>query len=248
MTTAFITGVTAGIGRATARLLIGEGWKVVGTGRRQERLDELRQELPNAQFLGLAFDLVDPAARADALANLPTGFRDIDLLVNNAGLALGTEPAQKVDLADWMTMINVNIVALAALTHSLLPGLIERKGMIVNIGSVAGTYPYASGNVYGGTKAFVRQFGLGLRSDLHGTGVRVTTIEPGMVETEFTAVRRRSAAAAAELYRGMTPLTAEDIARAVHWAASQPPHVNVNLLELMPTDQSFAGFAVHRHE
>jgi serine 3-dehydrogenase len=248
MATAFITGVTSGIGRATAKLLVGEGWKVVGTGRRQERLDELRQDLSGEQFLGLAFDLVDPAARADALANLPAGFRDIDLLVNNAGLALGTEAAQRVDLADWMTMINVNVIALTALTHSLLPALIERKGMIVNIGSVAATYPYAGGNVYGATKAFVRQFALGLRSDLHGTGVRVTTIEPGMVETEFTIVRRRSEAEAAELYRNMTPLTADDIARAVHWAVSQPPHVNVNLLELMPTDQSFAGFAVHRHE
>lgn len=247
MPTAFITGATSGIGKATAKLFVEDGWRVVGTGRRGDRLNALSDVLGGERFLGLPFDVADPAARQDALAGLPPAFAEVDLLVNNAGLALGAEPAHHVDWTDWARMIEVNVVALAALTHAMLPGLVNRQGMIVNVGSVAGTYPYAGGNVYGATKAFVRQFTLGLRADLHGTGVRVTTIEPGMVATEFTAIRRRSTAAADELYRGMTPLTAEDIARTIHWAATQPPHVNVNLLELMPTDQSFAGFAVHRH-
>ncbi len=246
MPVAFITGVTSGIGQATARCLAHEGWQIVGTGRREDRLDQLSVELGADRFHGLAFDITDEVARAAAMVNLPVGFCDLDLLVNNAGLALGTEPGHRVDWADWARMIDVNVIALAAVTHALLPGLVERKGMIVNIGSVAGTYPYIGGNVYGATKSFVRQLSLGLRSDLHGTGVRVTTIEPGMVETEFTAIRRRSWEASAEVYRGMTPLSAADIARTIHWVATQPPHVNINILELMPTEQSFAGFSVDR--
>lgn len=247
MPVAFITGVTSGIGQATARCLAHEGWQIVGTGRRGDRLDQLSAELAG-RFHGLAFDITDEIARACAIKNLPTGFSEVDLLVNNAGLALGSEPGHRADWADWARMIDVNVIALAAVTHALLPSLVERKGMIVNIGSVAGSYPYAGGNVYGATKSFVRQLSLGLRSDLHGTGVRVTTIEPGMVETEFTAVRRRSWEASEEVYRGMTPLSADDIARTIHWVATQPPHVNINILELMPTDQSFAGFSVERRD
>jgi serine 3-dehydrogenase len=175
--------------------------------------------------------------------------RAIDLLINNAGLALGTQPAQKADLAAWHTMIATNVTALVTLTHTLLPGLVERQGAVINLSSVAATYPYPGGNVYGGTKAFVEQFSLGLRSDLHGTGVRVTSIEPGMVETEFTTVRTGGDQAASDaLYRGATPMTAEDIAATMLWVATLPPHLNINRLELMPVSQSFAGFQVARKD
>ncbi|HEX5184033.1 MAG TPA: SDR family NAD(P)-dependent oxidoreductase [Allosphingosinicella sp.] len=244
--TAFITGATAGIGAAAARLFAREGWKVVGTGRRQDRLDALAAELGDG-FHPLAFDMTDEAAVERVPDALPPGFRDIDLLVNNAGLALGTGPAQETKLSDWRTMIETNITGLVEITRILLPTLIARKGMIINLSSVAGTYPYRGGNVYGGTKAFVRQFSLGLRSDLHGTGVRVASIEPGMVETEFTTIRTHGDKAASDaLYRGVDPLTAEDIADTFRWIANLPPHVNVNALEIMPVNQSFAGFQVAR--
>jgi len=182
-----------------------------------------------------------------ALAALPEGFRDIDLLVNNAGLAQGTLPAQNALLSDWRTMIDTNITALVVLTHRLLPALVARKGAIINISSVAGVYPYPGGNAYGGSKAFVSQFSLGLRSDLHGTGVRVTTIEPGMAETEFTLVRTHGDQAASDkLYTGANPMTAEDIAESIFYVASLPPHLNINRLEIMPVTQSFAGFQVAR--
>jgi serine 3-dehydrogenase len=182
-----------------------------------------------------------------ALAELPEGFRDIDLLINNAGLALGTAAAQSASLDDWRTMIDTNITSLVTLTHRLLPALIARKGAIINISSIAGSYPYPGGNTYGGTKAFVTQFSLGLRSDLHGTGVRVTSIEPGMAETEFTLVRTHGDQQASEkLYHGAQPMTAEDIAETLYWVATLPPHLNINRLELMPVTQSFAGFQVAR--
>jgi serine 3-dehydrogenase len=193
------------------------------------------------------FDVTDEDALDRALAELPERFRGIDLLVNNAGLALGTAPAQRADLAQWRTMIDTNVTALVTITHRLLPTLIERKGAIVNIASVAGSYPYAGGNVYGGTKAFVQQFSLNLRVDLHGTGVRVTAIDPGMVETEFTLVRTGGDQAASDsLYAGAQPMTAADIAATVAWIANLPPHLNINRLELMPVSQSFAGFQVAR--
>ena len=196
-----------------------------------------------------AFDLRDAAAMQAALAALPEGFGNIDLLVNNAGLALGTRPAQDASLEDWRTMIDTNDTALVTLTRALLPNLIARRGGIVNISSTAATYPYAGGNVYGGSKAFVSQFSLGLRADLHGTGVRVTTLEPGMAETEFTLVRTHGDQAASDaLYRGAQPLTADDIADTIYWIATLPTHLNVNRLELMPVSQSFAGFQVHRSE
>jgi serine 3-dehydrogenase (NADP+) len=195
----------------------------------------------------LAFDMRDGAALDAALASLPPDFAAIDLLVNNAGLALGTAPAQQADLAQWQQMIDTNITGLVTLTHRLLPRLIERRGGIVNIASVAASYPYAGGNVYAGTKAFVRQFSLGLRSDLHGTGVRVCSIEPGMVETEFTLVRTGGNQAASDaLYGGADPMRAEDIADTIRWIADLPPHLNINRIELMPVSQSFAGFQVAR--
>ena len=244
--TALITGATAGFGRAAARRFVAAGWQVIATGRRADRLAALRAELGDALHPA-AFDIRDEAAMRAALAALPERFRGIDLLVNNAGLAQGTKPAQDALLSDWKTMIDTNVTALATLTHTLLPTLVARKGAIINISSVAGVYPYPGGNAYGGTKAFVSQFSLGLRSDLHGTGVRVTTIEPGMAETEFTVVRTHGDQAASDtLYANANPMTAEDIAGTIFWIATLPPHLNINRIELMPTSQSVAGFQVHR--
>ncbi len=245
--TALITGASAGIGAATARSLAAAGWRIVATGRRQDRLDALVAELGPDRVAALTFDMRDSAAIDAALASLPPEFAGIDLLVNNAGLALGTAPAQSADLGQWQQMIDTNITGLVTLTHRLLPRLLESRGAIVNISSVAASYPYGGGNVYGGTKAFVRQFSLGLRSDLHGTGVRVCSIEPGMVETEFTLVRTGGNQAASDaLYCGANPMSAADIAETIRWIAELPPHLNINTLELMPVSQSFAGFQVAR--
>jgi serine 3-dehydrogenase len=243
---AFVTGATAGIGLATVRRLVKDGWRCVATGRRQERLDALVAELGADKVLPLCFDVRDTPAIDAALASLPEDFRAIDLLVNNAGLAQGLSPAQHANLDDWQTMIDTNITAMVVLTRKLLPGLIERKGAIIAIGSVAGTYLYPGGNVYAGSKAFVNHFTLALRADLHGTGVRVTSIEPGMVETEFTLVRTGSQKASDDLYRGVNPMTGEDIADTIGWIASLPPHLNINRIELMPVNQDFAGFRVAR--
>lgn len=246
MKTAFVTGATAGIGLATVRRLVADGWRCVATGRRQERLDALVAELGADKVLPLCFDMRDTAAMDTALAGLSEGFRDIDLLVNNAGLAQGLSAAQNANLDDWQTMIDTNITAMVVLTRRLLPGLITRKGAIIAIGSVAGSYIYPGGNVYAGTKAFANHFTLALRADLHGTGVRVTSIEPGMVETEFTVVRTGSQQASDDLYRGVNPMTGEDIADTIGWIASLPPHLNINRIELMPVNQDFAGFRVAR--
>jgi serine 3-dehydrogenase (NADP+) len=245
MPTALITGATAGIGEAAARAFVEAGWHVIGTGRRAERLDALATELGD-HFHPAVFDVRDEAARDAALAALPEPFSNIDLLINNAGLALGTSPAQSSDVAQWKTMVDTNIVSLISLTHKLLPALIERKGAIINLSSVAANYPYTGGNVYAGTKAFVRQFSLCLRTDLAGTGVRVTSIEPGMVETEFTVVRTGSQESSDTLYGGANPMTGEDIAETLLWVATLPPHLNINTLELMPVTQSYAGFQVSR--
>ncbi len=245
--TILITGATAGFGAAAVARFIDSGWRVIATGRRAERLQALVDRHGAERLHVAAFDIRDADAMEAALASIPGPFRDIDVLVNNAGLALGTAPAQQADLAQWRQMIDTNVTALATLTHALLPTLIERRGAIINISSIAGTYPYPGGNVYGGTKAFVSQFSLGLRSDLHGTGVRVTSIEPGMAETEFTLVRTGGDQAASDiLYEGARPMTADDIAGVIHYVATLPPHLNVNRLEIMPVSQSFAGFQVHR--
>jgi serine 3-dehydrogenase len=244
--TALVTGATAGIGAATVRALVASGWRCIATGRRAERLEALVAELGTDKVHAAVFDVRDTAALDSALAALPERFRAIDLLVNNAGLAQGLAPAQEADLDDWQTMIDTNVTAMVTVTRKLLPDLIARRGAIVTIGSVAGSYLYPGGNVYAGSKAFANHFTLALRADLHGTGVRVTSIEPGMVETEFTLVRTGSQAASDKLYAGVNPMTAEDIADTIRWIAELPPHLNVNRIELMPVNQDFAGFRVAR--
>lgn len=247
MKTVFITGATSGFGAAAVRRFAKAGWRIVGTGRRVERLNQLVEEFGADVMTAAPFDMRDTAAMDAVLSSLPEKFRDIDMLVNNAGLALGTAPAPKTNLEDWIRMIDTNVSSLVRITHKLLPTLIRQKGAIINISSVAANYPYPGGNVYGGTKAFVTQFSQGLRSDLHGTGVRVTSIEPGMVETEFTIVRTGGNKAASDaLYSGVNPLTAEDIAETLFWVATLPPHVNISRLEILPVNQSLAGFQVFR--
>ena len=239
---AFITGATAGIGAAAARKFVGDGWQVIGTGRRADRLDTLASELGNS-FRPLELDMRDTSA----FDRLATDIGPLDLLVNNAGLAPPMSSLQDAEQDPIDDVIDTNIAGLVALTRAMLPGLIERKGAVINLSSVAATYPYRGGAVYAGSKAFVRQFSLGLRCDLAGTGVRVTSIEPGMVETEFTLVRTGGDQAASDaLYGGIDPMTADDIADTIFYVATLPPHLNINALELMPVSQSWAGFAVER--
>ena len=243
--TVLITGATAGIGEASARRFTAGGWRVIGTGRRGDRLRQLQGELGDS-FLPLEIDMCDRAA-LESLARLDGEWSGIDLLLNNAGLAPPTDPLPDTDWDRIATVIDTNVTGLVALTRALLPTLIERKGAIVNLSSVAATYPYKGGAVYAGTKAFVRQFSLDLRCDLAGTGVRVTSIEPGMAETEFTIVRTGGDKAASDkLYAGMNPMTAEDLAETIWWVATLPPHLNINTLELMPVTQSWAGFKIER--
>ena len=242
-----ITGATSGFGAAAVQRFANAGWRVVATGRRIERLQKLVDEFGQDKVCAASFDMRQAAAIETALAALPASFRQVDLLINNAGLALGTAPAQKASLEQWNQMIETNVTGLATITRLLLPTLIAQKGAIINISSVAATYPYPGGNVYGGTKAFVSQFSLGLRSDLHGTGVRVTCLEPGMAETEFTLVRTSGNQAASDnLYKGANPMTAQDIADTLFWVATLPPHMNINRMELMPVSQSFSPFQVDR--
>ncbi len=245
--TVMITGATAGFGAAAVRRFANAGWRVVATGRRADRLQKLIDEFGKEKVFTASFDMRKPDAIETALAALPASFRKIDLLINNAGLALGTAPAQKASLEQWNQMIETNVTGLVTITHRLLPTLIAQKGAVINISSIAASYPYPGGNVYGGTKAFVTQFSLGLRSDLHGTGVRVTSIEPGMAETEFTLVRTSGNQTASDnLYKGANPMTAEDVAETLFWVATLPPHMNINRLELMPVSQSFGPFQVDR--
>ncbi|RJG22388.1 SDR family oxidoreductase [Massilia cavernae] len=244
----FITGASAGFGAEMARTFVKNGHQVVISARRSERLAELAAELGEAA-LPLELDVTDPASIADALAMLPQSWRQIDVLINNAGLALGTKPAQEAPLEDWETMIATNCAGLARMTRAILPAMVERgSGLVINLGSVAGHYPYPGGNVYGATKAFVEQFTLNLRADLAGTGVRATNLAPGLCGgTEFSNVRfKGDDAAAAKVYEGTTPLTAKDIAETAYWIATLPPHVNVNSIELMPTCQGFAPFNIKR--
>jgi len=246
--TVLVTGVTGGFGSAIARRFAAMGCNLILQARNAEKLAALIRNLPPANTHALLFDMRDTEKMSGAIANLPPEFQSIDILVNNAGLALGLEPAQRADLSDWREMIDTNITALVTLTRLILPGMVERRrGHVINIGSVAGTYPYPGGNVYGATKAFVEQFSLNLRADLHGTNVRVTNIEPGLAETNFSIARYKGdVEKAAAVYKGTTPLNGDDIAETVIWAATLPEHVNINAIELMPTCQSFSGFQIER--
>jgi 3-hydroxy acid dehydrogenase/malonic semialdehyde reductase len=244
---ALVTGATAGFGAACAEAFLRAGARVVATGRREERLRALAGRAQGRVHV-LALDVRDRGAVESAIAALPAPFADVDVLVNNAGLALGLEPAQRASLDEWEQMIATNCTGLVTVTRALLPGMVERnRGHVVNIGSVAGSHPYPGGNVYGATKAFVHQFSLNLRADLLGTALRVTSVEPGMAETEFSLVRfSGDAARARKVYEGVTPLRGEDVADAILWAVTRPPHVNVNVVELMPVQQAFSPFAIDR--
>ena len=245
MKTILITGATAGFGEAAARKFVAGGWRAIGTGRRSDRLRVLQEELGD-DFLPLEIDMRDREA-LESLAKLESPWGEIDLLLNNAGLAPPTDPLPETDWDRVETVIDTNITGLVALTRALLPRLIARKGQIINLSSVAATYPYKGGAVYAGTKAFVRQFSLDLRCDLAGSGVRVTSIEPGMAETEFTVVRTGGDKDASDkLYAGMDPMTANDLADLFWWIANLPARLNINAVELMPVTQSWAGFTVNR--
>ena len=252
--TVLVTGATAGFGEATARRFLANGHKVIAVGRRAERLAALKDSLPAEQqqkLLTMVVDVCD-STQVDALASaLPAEFSKVTVLVNNAGLALGLEPAHKALLSDWDQMIDTNIKGLVHMSRTFLPGMVERKcGHVINLGSVAANYPYPGGNVYGGTKAFVKQFSLNLRADLIGTPVRVTCIEPGMCAgTEFSNVRFKGDDEKAEkVYTGVQALSADDVAETIYWSATLPSHMNINVLEVMPIQQSFNAFNVHRGE
>ena len=246
---ALVTGASSGFGRAICTRLVKDGYRVIAAARRVDRLAELREEL-GPQVHPVALDVRDAQAVEHLQASLPVTLRNIDLLVNNAGLALGLERAQEANFDDWQTMIDTNVTGLARVTHAFLPWMVARnQGHIINLGSIAGTYPYPGGNVYGATKAFVAQFSLNLRADLAGTGIRVTDIQPGLCGgTEFSSVRfRGDQQKAASVYAGVEPISPENIAETVSWIASLPAHFNVNAIEIMPTAQTFAPLLVTRN-
>ncbi|AKG08140.1 malonic semialdehyde reductase [Moraxella bovoculi] len=244
-----ITGVTAGFGRQIAIDCIKNGFTVIGTGRREHKLDELQSELGD-NFIPLCFDVSDISATKAALESLPAEIRqNIDVLINNAGLALGLDSADKASMSDWQTMINTNTLGLVNITHEILPNMVAKNdGLIINISSIAGNYPYFGGNVYGATKAFVTQFSLNLRADLIGKNVRVTNIEPGLCgDTEFSNVRfHGDDERASKVYENVEFIRPQDISNMVSWLIDQPKHININRLEVMPTAQTFAGLTVHK--
>jgi len=252
MPSVLITGATSGFGKAAAQRFAKAGWSLILTGRREERLTALKDELSaHVPVTTLTLDVRDSDAVTDAISNLPEAFLPLTCLINNAGLALAPEPAQKVALQDWHTMIDTNITGLVNVTHAALPLLLKNSegASILNLGSVAGQWPYPGGHVYGASKAFVQQFSYNLRCDLLGTGVRVTDLAPGMAETEFTLVRTKGNQAASDaLYRGTTPLQAEDIAEQLYYLATLSAHININRLEIMPVRQAWSAFAVNRDE
>ncbi|NNF46624.1 MAG: SDR family oxidoreductase [Desulfofustis sp.] len=249
MKTVLVTGATSGFGRACTELFVAKGWQAVITGRRKERLDELANHLGKDKIHDLCFDVRDRHQVEAALDGLPEQFSDIDVLVNNAGLALGLGMAHEASLEDWETMVDTNIKGLLYMTRKVLPKMVERKqGHIVNVGSVAGDYAYPGGNTYGASKAFVSQFTNNLIADLQGTPIRITNIEPGLAETEFSKVRFHWDEEKAEkVYQGAEPLSAEDIAEAIYWSVDRPPHVNVNRIEIMPVCQSFGPMVIVRN-
>ena len=248
--TIMITGASSGFGEACARLFATEGNRLILTARRKQRLEELQAELANKTKVHIVqLDVRQREAVEDVVSSLPGGFNEVDVLVNNAGLALGLEPAQRADIEDWEIMVDTNIKGLMYCTRYILPGMVERnRGHIVNISSTAGSWPYPGGNAYGGTKAFVTQFSRNLRADLIGTKVRVTCIQPGMAETEFSNVRfKGNDVMADKVYSGTEPMTAKDIAEAVAWVVDRPAHLNINSIEMMPVDQAWGPLAVHRN-
>ena len=245
-----VTGASAGFGEAICRTLVGAGFSVIGAARRVEKLESLKLEL-GSQFLPLEMDVSDTTKIDEALATVPESFGHIEGLVNNAGLALGLEPAFEADFGDWLTMIQTNVIGLTYLTRKILPQMMERNsGYVINLGSIAGTYPYPGGNVYGATKAYVRQFSLNLRADLAGSNVRVTNIEPGLCgDTEFSNVRfKGDDARAAGIYERVEYIRPQDIADTVLWLLQRPAHMNVNAIEIMPVSQTFSAHKVHRSE
>jgi NADP-dependent 3-hydroxy acid dehydrogenase YdfG len=236
------------MGRAVALALLGAGANVIATGRRHQRLEQLEREFDSPRLLTRELDVQSMPSLQACLSSLPESFRAIDILINNAGLALGLGKAHEASLEDWETMIQTNVIGLTRVTRAILPGMVTRnRGDIINVSSVAATYPYPGGNVYGATKAFVRQLSLNLRADLLGTAVRVSSVEIGLCDTEFSLVRFKGDASAADAtYAGMRPLLAEDVAQVIESILRLPPHVNVNSIEVMPVQQAFAGFAVDR--
>ena len=243
-----ITGATSGFGMSCAELFSRKGYKTILIGRRKERLLKLSKKLGVKKNLPIQLDVRNKKEVFQTIEELPNDFKKISILINNAGLAWGLEPAHKVDIKKWETMIDTNCKGLVYITRAVLPGLIKRnKGHIVNIGSVAGSYPYQGGNVYGGTKAFVKQFSLGLKSDLLGTKVKITNIEPGMADTEFSLVRfSGNKKKANDVYKKMTPLNGKDIAETILWSVNRPSHVNINRIEIMPLQQGYNFFAISR--
>ncbi|MGE8548399.1 SDR family NAD(P)-dependent oxidoreductase [Alcaligenes sp. WGS1538] len=247
MKTAVVTGASSGFGAAIARQMVAEGHTVIGLARRKDKLQELASEL-GERFVPVSVDLTDRSAVEAALADIRARFPSIDVLVNNAGLALGVAPAQQSSLEHWDTMVSTNISSLLHITHALLPGMVEQnRGHVINLGSTAGAYAYAGGNVYGATKAFVHHFSKNLRADLAGTAVRVSTVAPGLCSgTDFSKVRLGSEEKAAAVYQNVQALTPEDVAGTICWIMNAPAHMNVNYIEIMPVAQSFAGLSVHR--
>jgi len=246
--TVCITGATSGFGKACAERFAAEGWRLILTGRRTDRLQALKEQLSSVPVLTVELDVRDYKAVEAMVAGLPEEFKEIDVLVNNAGLALGLEGAHKTNIQDWETMIDTNIKGLCYLTRCILPGMVDRnRGHIINMGSIAGNYPYPGGNVYGATKAFVKQFSRNLLTDLNHTKVRVSNIEPGLAESEFSVVRFHGDKDKADaVYKGTEPIRPVDIAEIVHWVTSVPPHININTVEVMPVCQSCGPMAVHR--
>lgn len=245
--TVFITGATSGFGEALARRYVAEGARVIATGRRQDRLDKLKAELGDTLHVA-TLDVRDLAAIETLLDGLPEAFKGVNVVIANAGLALGLGAAQDADIKDWHTMIDTNVTGFVNTVRASLPGMIARGGgHVITLGSVAGDYPYPGGNVYAGTKAFVKQFALSVRSDVQGKKVRVTNIEPGMVETEFSLVRfKGDDGKAGNVYKDMDGMTADDVAETIYWATTLPAHVNINRIQVMPVQQAFSAFDVNR--
>ncbi|VTS28565.1 NADP-dependent L-serine/L-allo-threonine dehydrogenase [Streptococcus porcinus] len=246
---ALVTGASAGFGKEIVYQLIADGYRVIGAARRIDKLREMESYLGAEKFLALKMDVSDTNSIDTSLKSLPVDWQVIDVLINNAGLALGLDKAQEADFANWLTMINTNIVGLTYLTNQLLPKMVARNiGTIINLGSTAGTIPYPGANIYGASKAFVKQFSLNLRADLAGTKIRVSNIEPGLCEgTEFSTVRFNGDRERVNaLYQGAHAIQPVDIAKTVSWILSQPDHININRIEIMPVSQTYGPQPVYR--